>query len=94
MDVKAVDRHGNPSIVLICKLESIMIKEYGNVRKCTKKNTDRLLQIKVYRDEAKTSKRYTFFNVEFCAFSKFFAFSFSEICKEKWADVMSLRQEF
>lgn len=69
-----------------------MIKEYGNVRKCTKKNTDRLLHIKVYRDEAKTSKRYTFFYVEFCAFSNFFAFIFSEICKEKQADEMLIRQ--
>ena len=42
-----------------------MIKEHGNVRKRTKKNTDRLSHIKVYRDEAKTSNRYTFFNVEF-----------------------------
>lgn len=54
-----------------------MIKGYGNVRKRTKKNTDRLSHIKVYRDEVKTSKRYTFFNVEFCSFSNFFAVSFS-----------------
>ncbi len=41
-----------------------MIKRHGNVRKRTKKNTGRTLYIKVYRDEVKTSKRYTFFNVE------------------------------
>ena len=64
-DVNSADWHGNLSTELKYKLERIMIKEYGNVRKRTKKNTDRLPHIKVYRDEAKTSKRYTFFNVEF-----------------------------
>ena len=54
-----------------------MIKEHGNVRKRTKKNIGRQPHIKVYRDGVKTSKRYTFFNVEFCAFSIFFAVSFS-----------------
>lgn len=64
-DVKPTDWHENLSTELKYKLERIMIKEYGDVRKRTKKSTDRLLHIKVYRDEAKTSKRYTFFNVEF-----------------------------
>lgn len=41
-----------------------MIKRYRNVRKRTKKNTGRTPHIKVYRDGVKTSKRYTFFNVE------------------------------
>lgn len=63
--VKSADWHGNLSTVLRYKLERIMIREYGNVRKRTKKNTDRLSHIKVYRDEEKTSKRYTFFDVEF-----------------------------
>lgn len=36
--VKAVDWHKNLSIVLKYKLESIMIKEYRNVRKRTKKS--------------------------------------------------------
>ena len=90
--VKSADCHGNLPTELKYKLERIMIKEYGNVRKRTKKNTDRLSHIKVYRDEEKTSKRYTFFNVEFCAFSNFFAFTFSEICKEKQADEVLIRQ--
>ncbi len=42
-----------------------MIKKYGNVRKRTKKNNGRIPHLKVYRDGVKTSKRYTFFNVEF-----------------------------
>lgn len=42
-----------------------MIKKYDNVRKCTQKSIRRLKHIKVYRDEVRTSKRYTFFNVEF-----------------------------
>lgn len=41
-----------------------MIKEYGNVQKRTKKNTGTRPHKKVYRDEVKTSKRYTFF-IEF-----------------------------
>ena len=40
--VKAVDWHGNLSTVLRYKLENIMIKEYRNVRKRTKKNIDKL----------------------------------------------------
>ncbi len=47
------------------KRERIMIKKYGNVRKCTRKNSGSQPHIKVYRDGVKTSKRYTFFNVEF-----------------------------
>ncbi len=39
-----------------------MIKGYGNVRKCTQKGIRRLKHIKVYRDEVRASKRYTFFN--------------------------------
>ena len=70
-----------------------MIKGHGNVRKRTRENTGRLPHIKVYRDEAKTSKRYTFFNVEFCAFTNFFAFIFSEICREKQADEVLIRQD-
>ena len=63
--VNSADWHGNLPIELKYKLERIMIKEYGNVRKCTKKNIGRKPHIKVYRDGVKTSKRYTFFNVEF-----------------------------
>ena len=51
--VKSADWHGNLPTELKYKLERIMIKEYGNVRKCTKKNTDRVSHIKVYRDEEK-----------------------------------------
>ena len=52
------------------------------------------LHIKVYRNEAKTSRRYTFFNVEFCVFSNFFAVSFSWICKEKQANAVLIWQRF
>lgn len=76
-NVKTIDWYRNLSIILRYKLERIMIKEHGNVRKRTKKNIGRQPHIKVYRDGVKTSKRYTFFNVEFCAFSNFFAVSFS-----------------
>ena len=40
------------------KRERIMIKKYGNVRKCTRKNSGSQPHIKVYRDGVKTSKRY------------------------------------
>ena len=64
-DVKSADWHGNLPTELKYKLERIMITEYGNVRKRTKKSTDRLSHIKVHRDEVRTSERCTFFNVEF-----------------------------
>lgn len=38
------------------KRERIMIKKYGNVRKCTRKNSGSQPHIKVYRDGVKTSK--------------------------------------
>ena len=56
-----------------------MIKEQGNVRKRTKESTGRTPHIKVYRDEVKTSKRYTFFSVEFWLYSNYFVFSFLQI---------------
>lgn len=47
--------------------------------KCTKaykENTNRLQHIKVYRDEVKTSKRYTFFMSNFERFQTFLRFCF------------------
>ena len=40
--VKAIDYHENLPIVLKYELERIMIKEYGNVRKRTKKSINGL----------------------------------------------------
>ena len=37
-NVKAIDQHGNLSIVLICGWRVFMIKGHGNVRKRTKKS--------------------------------------------------------
>ena len=54
------------------QMESIMIKGHGNVRKRTQKGIRRLKHIKVYRDEVRASKRYTFFNVEFRGIACFY----------------------
>lgn len=51
-----------------------MIKEYGNVRKRTKKNTDRLSHIKVYRDEAKLLSDTPFLMSNFDCFQIFLRF--------------------
>ena len=61
------------------KLENIMIKEYENVQKSTKKGICGLQKIKVYRDEVKTSKRYAFFYVEFKGNECFYLF----FCQQK-----------
>lgn len=42
-----------------------MINRYSKVQMSTKKEVCGLQEIKVYRDEVKTSKRYAFFHVEF-----------------------------
>lgn len=42
-----------------------MIKRKWSVRKRTKRGISGLAYIKVYRDEVRASKRYTFFYVEF-----------------------------
>lgn len=59
-----------------------MIKKYGNVRKRTKKNIDGSSHIKVYRNGVRTSKRYTFFNVEFSVLLDFIAVTLQQIFEE------------
>ena len=81
--VKTIDWRGNLSIVLICKLEKIVTKGHGNVRKCTKKNIGGSPHIKVYRDGVKSSKRCTFFMSNFERFLIFLRFPFYGLEKKK-----------
>ena len=80
--VKSADWHGDLPTELKYKLERIMIKEYGNVRKCTKKNTGRTPHIKVYRDGVKLLSDTPFLMSNFVRFQIFLRLPFRRFAKK------------